>query len=664
MKKTGKWSIQIFKYLMLVLALFLGLFMVVLFSSVARGAELLVNFNPEAILNTDAPDANTVNLQVRKIATHDPVIAGTTLTYTISITNTGVTTATGVLVTDTLPTGVTLLNSNPGTPDCLSANNLVECSLPDLAVGANTLVTLTIQVQPTAIGTLTNNVAVGSVITESNPADNTTSLNTTVDAQADLVIQKTDIPDPVVAGELLTYTLTIDNNGPSDAASITVTDDLPKGVNFVSVVPGSPVCTRHARTITCNFNALAANSSTVVTLTVQLSDTVVGPINNTALLSSLTADPDMSNNSSTATTDVLYSADLHLMKTGSASLVQTGGTLTYTLQVTNTGPASVAGVLLTDTLPAEVNYQSYTTNRGTCAGGSTVSCQLGTFAPGDNALIDVVVVAGPVLGKITNTVVVTATALYDLDLSNNTASYTATITSTNQLVDLGVSLADDPDPVVAGKMLTYTIQVSNTGGLDASGVIVTDTLPAEVSLNSVASSQGSCNNQPVVVCNIGVVPAGNSTQITLTVDVSPPVQGLITNTVQVYGANPGITLLTQETTLVTPENVPPTVSWFLPVQDEEQMVVTHETILLVAQAADNVGIDHVKFYRWDVDLGDYVDIGIDFSPPYQSNLDPAILNNNDWNQIFVKSYDVSGNESLRKRIFLIKYWLLLPLVVR
>ena len=102
------------------------------------------------------------------------------------------------------------------------------CSLGTLADQANA--TVTIKVTPQAPGTLTNNANVLGIIVDPDTADNGASADTTVNPAADLSLTKSDSPDPVAAGELLTYTLGVHNAGPQDATGTTVTDTLPAGV--------------------------------------------------------------------------------------------------------------------------------------------------------------------------------------------------------------------------------------------------------------------------------------------------------------------------------------------------------------------------------------------------------------------------------------------------
>jgi uncharacterized repeat protein (TIGR01451 family) len=95
--------------------------------------------------------------------------------------------------------------------------------------------------------------------------------------------------------------------------------------------------------------------------------------------------------------------------------------------------------------------------------------------------------------------------------------------------DLVLTKSDNPDPVVKGSNLTYTIQVQNTGTNDASNVVVTDTLPGQVDFVSATPSQGSCDRAgSTVTCTLGQVNAG--TTATVTIVIRPKKTGTISNT--------------------------------------------------------------------------------------------------------------------------------------
>jgi uncharacterized repeat protein (TIGR01451 family) len=125
---------------------------------------------------------------------------------------------------------------------------------------------------------------------------------------ADLVIAKADNPDPVPAGGLLLYTLTVTNNGPGAAGKVVVTDTLPAGVSHVSNDGG---CTPEDSVVRCEIGNLAPSATKTIQITVKVDDLLVdntgsAVISNEATVSSSsTPDPDTSNNTAVQETTVL-----------------------------------------------------------------------------------------------------------------------------------------------------------------------------------------------------------------------------------------------------------------------------------------------------------------------------------------------------------------------
>src|SRR5439155_413904 len=101
-----------------------------------------------------------------------------------------------------------------------------------------TSLTLVVHVASSRTADLTNTATVSATTTDPTPANNSDTEPTTVQARADLSITKSDSPDPVSAGNNLTYTLVVDNDGPSDALGVVVSDTLPAGTSFVSASGG------------------------------------------------------------------------------------------------------------------------------------------------------------------------------------------------------------------------------------------------------------------------------------------------------------------------------------------------------------------------------------------------------------------------------------------
>jgi large repetitive protein len=87
--------------------------------------------------------------------------------------------------------------------------------------------------------------------------------------------------------------------------------------------------------------------------------------------------------------------------------VQPGQTLTYTIAVSNAGPADALAVSVTDPLPSGLSYLSCSASQGTCANGSgTVTASFGTIPAGSSATLTISVTVVSPAGAITNTATV------------------------------------------------------------------------------------------------------------------------------------------------------------------------------------------------------------------------------------------------------------------
>src|SRR5262249_51637541 len=165
---------------------------------------------------------------------------------------------------------------------------------------------------------------------------------------------------PVLAGNNLTYTITVANAGPSDAQAVSFTDALPAGTTFVSdATTSGPAFTFTNPPVGSNgtvggtLATLAAGQSSTFTIVVKVGADVADntPLSNTASASSATADPNGLNNSATNTTTVHTLADLQVTKSGPATVIA-GTDLTYTIGLSNAGPSDAHNLMLSDAVPA------------------------------------------------------------------------------------------------------------------------------------------------------------------------------------------------------------------------------------------------------------------------------------------------------------------------
>jgi uncharacterized repeat protein (TIGR01451 family) len=312
----------------------------------------------------DISDANffimrSADLAISKTDAVDPVVAGTTLTYTLTITNNGPSDASGVTMTDNLPAGVSLDSATPSQGTCSGADT-VNCTIGNLINGGGANVTIVVDVSSSAAeGTiLTNTAEVMSSEHDPDPDDNTASEETGVIRVADLSVIKTDAPDPVVAGTELTYTFQVANDGPSDASGVTLIDNLPAEVTYVSDNIG---CTEApAGTLACDLGDLGAGASIQFDVTVVVDPAAVfnagGPttITNMAEVFSMASDPDPTDNDTSVDTLVMAAADLEIVNFEAVVppaeiLVSEPLDVTLRKEITNNGPSAPMDVELTKT---------------------------------------------------------------------------------------------------------------------------------------------------------------------------------------------------------------------------------------------------------------------------------------------------------------------------
>ncbi|MDP9329030.1 MAG: DUF11 domain-containing protein [Actinomycetota bacterium] len=462
------------------------------------------------------------DLSITKSDSPDPVIAGNNLTYTIGITNNGPSNATGVSISDPIPAGTSFVSASGG--GTLAAGT-VTWAVGALANGASTSRTLVVTVDPSRVASLSNTATVSSTTAESTPGNNSATEATAVSTSADLSITKSDSPDPVIAGNNVTYTLGITNNGPSDAAGVSISDPIPAGTTFVSASGGGTLA---AGTVTWAIGALANGASTSRTLTVTVLSSRTTNLSNTATVSATTADPTPGNNAATEATTVNTSADLAITKSDSTDPVIAGNNLTYTLGITNNGPSDATGVSISDPIPAGTSFVS-------ASGGGTLSAGVVTWAigalasGGSTSRTLTVTVNSSRTTNLSNTAIVSATTT-DPTPGNNSATETTTL---NTSTDLAITKSDSPDPVIAGNTLTYTIGITNNGPSDATGVSISDPIPAGTSF--VSASGGGTLSAGTVTWAIGALASGGSTSRTLTVTVNPSRTAALSNTATVSG---------------------------------------------------------------------------------------------------------------------------------
>src|SRR6185503_17732976 len=174
-------------------------------------------------------------LTISKTDAPDPVVAGSNIIYTLSYSNTGNANGTGVVISDTVPANTSFVSATGG--GTLAAG-VVTWNIGNLAIGASSSVQLVVAVtSPLANGTVITNATCGIDSNETAPTAGA-AVTTTVSSAPVLTISKTDAPDPAVAGNNITYTVSYANTGNANATGVVISDTVPANTSFVSATGG------------------------------------------------------------------------------------------------------------------------------------------------------------------------------------------------------------------------------------------------------------------------------------------------------------------------------------------------------------------------------------------------------------------------------------------
>ncbi len=456
----------------------------------------------------------------------DTVRPGEYLTYTLTITNSGDLTTTVVYtVSDQLPAHTSFVRATPS--PVLTSPTVTWVDKAPLAEGESITRAYVVQVtQPLTDGTEIVNDAYGVVGGGAYNQAWGAPVTVTVEAPALLSVAKTASHDPVRPGDRLTYTLTISNDAaaPGPALGVIISDTLPADVVYQAmgfVPPASGVFTPTASPLLVwqLADPIPPGGRSQVTATVRVTSPLAAgtPLANTY---AVTADNLPAQVSGTTTTAVTSSNSISLHKTVAPAIAAPGGTVTYTITLTNSGDG-LASVALTDVLHPDFSPNSYSAN--VIVPGRTWSTDEGVTTTSFTA-------TAPLLAGVYYNQWITAT--YDLAPAV-AISHTAPVSVVAPM--LAVSKEAAPNPVPAGTPLTYTLYVTNTGQVTLTNVMVTDTLPAHV------TPGGSLAWTPGIIA-----PDAVWTQ-TVVVDVEAGYTGTLTNVIQVTTAEGATGIFTQTT---------------------------------------------------------------------------------------------------------------------
>lgn len=426
------------------------------------------------------------------------VYAGANFDYTISVRSNGSPTAETPHFTDALnsnlkfvaittPTGwacTTPSVGSSGNVDCGRTNNSAGTD-GSMDSGDTATFALTSRVDPsTPNGTTVSNT--GGIAWDSNYAvDNDTATNVhpsktdstsaTVLTLADLTISKST-EGTAYAGLDFSYNIDVENNGPSDAQNVVMTDTLPAGTTFKSVTGSGGFICSGTGPVSCSKSTMGAGAIASITLTVHIPSSVPNGtiITNSAGVTSTTTDPNPSNNTASVDAFVNAQADLSVTKTGPTA--PTAGTdVTYTVIATNLGPSDAQNASVNDTVTTPATFvsisgpASWPCSTPPVGGTGPITCTKATFPAGASPTFTLVVHVSPSASagtQLCDTATVSSTTTDPVG-SNNASTACGTVqTSADLVLAQTATTAGSPGNGVA----TFALTVTNNGPSDSQNI--------------------------------------------------------------------------------------------------------------------------------------------------------------------------------------------------
>lgn len=536
------------------------------------------------------------DLTIAKVVnTTNPVVGGT-LTWGITVTNLGpsISVATEdnpITITDTVPAGVTGVTATSNSDWTVVASNGFPAETGDvitwtyagtgMPVGNTAQVTLSGTVASSHTGPLVNEAQVTPGLTpEPDPHQpNEDDVTVTPNDDTSLEINKTrvvfeggewriasNVDDPFVAGEQVSYRIDVRNLGAADARTLTVVDESPDGLSYSSHEGlSSTVWNRAAGGANAAGDSntgwdtfvlttpvtLPADETRSLVVTYNTLPTVTGDVVNWAEASADNSTNEPRDPDNTGGTD--RHIDLEIVKTHTSPVAGepavAGESVDYRLVVTNNGPSvATPPITVVDTLPVGFNYQT----------DSTVVTVNGTPAPVTVAVDEAArtltwsnITSGADFAP-TDEVVITFTA----DIAPSMRAQdgilnSAVVSGNNEDTETNIDNNDDNDPVnlitetemeitkvvedgpwIAGTNVEYTLDITNNGPSEAPASVI-DTLPAGLTMVSMSGTGWDCSavveGAQTGACdyteNSSLHPVGSST-ITVVAQISPSAASL------------------------------------------------------------------------------------------------------------------------------------------
>ena len=478
----------------------------------------VINSDNKTANDTNIVPINVIDLAINKTANHQNKTYnyGDNVEYVIEIINNGPGIATNIIATDNLPEGLEFINANvPGGWTLSISNNKITINGEKLANGEKVLITLIAKAAKSNV-TIINDIKVNGTGFDSNISNNNDSETVKVTPLVDLAITKVvDNANPLY-GSIITYTITVVNNGPDASTDVVVKDIWPaNGLKFITSTG-----TYDSATGIWNVGELGSNE--IATLTITAETIAIGKFENKVSVNGTGYDSNLSNNNASVNITVPDCVILNITKVVTDGVISekpykeviAGEKINYTVIVSNYGPSVATNVYLTDLFNAdELLNMEYNSN------GNWVKYNNG-IALGDIDVNEAVrilfraTVNHSTRGLINNTVRIT-TDIKDAR-GNFEANETVKAIDNSTLV---INKTSNVDAINPGDLFNYTIVITAEGSSDSLGVILTDKLDQNLldAQNAVFYVNGNYVGKWNGSYNIGTLKTGNSVTVTIEV---------------------------------------------------------------------------------------------------------------------------------------------------
>lgn len=374
-----------------------------------------------------------------------------------------------------------------------------------------------------------------------------------------LRVSITDSPDPVTfgSGQTINYAILVNNDSTATATGVMLTNNLPAGFDFVSVSTTSGTCSQSNGVVTCNLDSVIDRA----TVNIVARPTAPGTFTDTVSVTGNEPESNTSDNTASATTTVIsqqdLSSDLRITAFNSPDVTfRSGQNISFPIFIDNDGPAPATGVVLTATLPSNVNFISGSTATGGACSFSSglITCNIGDLPLGGTSAF--ITVSPTMPGTFTNVISIRSNQP-DSNTSNNSVILTTVVNPAPGTVNADLQvIAFQPPPATLGGTGTidFEVFVINNGPSPATGVILTDILPSSVTFVSATPTQGICSQTSgVITCDLGTVTGG----VTISIIGRPTIVGTVTNTTSVRGNEPDFNTSNNSVVTETSVNLAP-----------------------------------------------------------------------------------------------------------